>query len=348
MLDVFAGCGGLSQGFRQASPRFTVARAVEADLMAAASFACTFGADTVYHGTIESWLHEEAVPQVDLVIGGPPCQGFSSLGKQDVNDARNRLWLQYAETVKRASPKFFVLENVPTFLSSPEFSLFKGMTERRRLLADYAMRPYLLNAADYGTPQVRKRVIVIGWRRGDDDPGIPIPTHENTWVDVRTALRGVRRKVSRTTLPSRSVIFDGIELAGPFTGAEIHVTRHYADLSLKRFAVIPEGGSRFDLPDDLKAPCWLAHTSGAGDVMGRLRWDRPSVTIRTEFTKPEKGRYLHPSENRAITPYEGALLQGFPPEHRWVGSKTSIVKQIGNAVPTKLGQSVAAHLLPYF
>ena len=109
--------------------------------------------------------------------------------------------------------------------------------------------------------------------------------------------------------------------------------------------MIPEGGNRFDLPDSLKAPCWINHDSGAGDVMGRLYWDRPSVTIRTEFTKPEKGRYLHPTQNRAITPYEGALLQGFPAEHLWVGSKTSIVKQIGNAVPIPLGKAIAQHLL---
>nr|WP_283793643.1 DNA cytosine methyltransferase [Gulosibacter molinativorax] len=94
----------------------------------------------------------------------------------------------------------------------------------------------------------------------------------------------------------------------------------------------------------MKAPCWRKHTSGSGDVMGRLHADRPSVTIRTEFFKPEKGRYLHPTENRAITHYEAALLQGFPDNHRFVGSKTAIARQIGNAVPIPLGKAIAQQL----
>ena len=102
--------------------------------------------------------------------------------------------------------------------------------------------------------------------------------------------------------------------------------------------------NRFDLPDDLKAPCWRTHTKGSGDVMGRLWWDRPSVTIRTEFWKPEKGRYLHPEQDRAITHYEAALLQGFSPLRKWVGTKTSIGRQIGNAVPVPLARAIARHL----
>ena len=100
-----------------------------------------------------------------------------------------------------------------------------------------------------------------------------------------------------------------------------------------------------DLPLELLAPCWVNHTTGSGDVMGRLHWDRPSVTIRTEFFKPEKGRYLHPEADRAITHLEAARLQGFSDEHLWVGSKTSIAKQIGNAVPKWLGEAIARSLL---
>jgi DNA (cytosine-5)-methyltransferase 1 len=348
MLDLFAGCGGLSRGFHQASPRYQVVKAVEMDLMAAASFAATFGTGIVYHGRIEDWLREETAPGVDVVVGGPPCQGFSQLGKQDKGDGRNGLWRQYVEAVKKASPRYFVLENVPAFLSSAEFEMFRCMTERGQPLAGYDFMPYLLNAADYGAPQLRKRVIVIGWLREAGDPGAPCPTHEGSWVTVRSALRPAVKHVVETALPAKTFRFGGLDLAGPFTGPELHVTRNYAEISLRRFAAIPEGGSRFDLTDDLKAPCWRTHTSGSGDVMGRLRWDRPSVTIRTEFTKPEKGRYIHPSEPRAITPYEGALLQGFPREHRWVGSKTSIVKQIGNAVPVPLGAAIARHLLSLF
>jgi len=135
------------------------------------------------------------------------------------------------------------------------------------------------------------------------------------------------------------------ELPGAFSPRELHFSRTYQRISRKRFAKIPEGGSRANLPDDLKAPCWRRHTTGSMDVMGRLHADRPSVTIRTEFFKPEKGRYLHPTENRAITHYEAALLQGFPDSHRFIGSRTAIARQIGNAVPIPLGAAIARQLL---
>jgi DNA (cytosine-5)-methyltransferase 1 len=105
--------------------------------------------------------------------------------------------------------------------------------------------------------------------------------------------------------------------------------------------------NRFDIPDHLLARCWREHTSGSVDVMGRLSWDKPSVTIRTEFFKPEKGRYLHPTEHRALTHHEAARIQGFPDDYKWVGSKVSIARQIGNAVPIPLGRAIGQHLLQY-
>ena len=139
--------------------------------------------------------------------------------------------------------------------------------------------------------------------------------------------------------------FEGSRLAGPYVLSELHLMRRYKDISLRRFAAIPAGGNRTDLPDDLQMECWRKHTSGAMDVMGRLSLGRPSVTIRTEFTKPEKGGYLHPHENRAITIAEGARLQGFPDAYKFVGSLTQITRQIGNAVPVELSSAIATHLL---
>jgi DNA (cytosine-5)-methyltransferase 1 len=125
---------------------------------------------------------------------------------------------------------------------------------------------------------------------------------------------------------------------------ELHITRRPTELSLARFRAIPPGGSRKNLPDELMTECWRKHKSGAGDVMGRLSWDKPSVTIRTEFFKPEKGRYLHPHEDRPITHAEAALIQGFPEDFLWCGTKTSIARQIGNAVPPPLARAIAEHL----
>lgn len=340
VLDLFAGAGGLSEGLRTGDPRFQTVCAVEMEPRAAATYAENHPEAHVYAGTIQDWLQNEAVPPVDVVVGGPPCQGFSALGKQDANDERNSMWRHYADAVARARPKFFVMENVPQFLTSPEFELLSEMVQPGSPLEDYDFTATVLNAADYGAPQLRRRAIVIGFLRSEGAPGLPEKTHGEAapYVTVRDAI-AVLPPV-RPLPAGRERKQGGKSFAGPFRADELHVTRNYSDLSLKRFAEIPEGGNRFNLPDELKCKAWLGHDTGSGDVMGRLHWDKPSVTIRTEFTKPEKGRYLHPKESRAITPYEGALLQGFPADYRFIGSVTEIVKQIGNAVPIPLGAAL--------
>jgi DNA (cytosine-5)-methyltransferase 1 len=347
VLDLFAGAGGLTQGFYAASPRVVTERAVEFEPAAAASFAATFG-DKVYAGPIQDWLKRETVPEVDVVIGGPPCQGFSQLGKQDPDDIRNTLWQPYAEALARAKPKYFIVENVPAFGKSQQLQDFRDATASEGLIKDYDFQWHVLNSADYGAPQSRKRAILIGHHRDLPFPGFPLPTHIGRHRTVRHALKGIDTRVSETLLPHRRTEYAGRIFAGAFRTSELHLGRDYATESLERFGWIPEGGNRFNLPDRLKAPCWLNHNSGSGDVMGRLHWDKPSVTVRTEFFKPEKGRYLHPTEHRAITHLEAAKLQGFPDDRLWVGSKTAIAKQIGNAVPTALGQAIAAQLLKNF
>ncbi|MEV0106233.1 DNA cytosine methyltransferase [Nocardia sp. NPDC050799] len=338
VLDLFAGAGGLTAGLHQSDDRFATVRAVEMDLAAAATYRTTFG-DLVYPGRIEDWLKDEEVPAVDVVVGGPPCQGFSTLGKQDADDTRNRMWLHYAQTVQRAQPRMFVLENVPQFLASPEFALFQRATRKGGRLADYTFETFVLNSADYGSPQARKRTVVIGRHRDLPASGAP-PTTTTRQRTVRDAFAGVPAAVTERELPDQHVEFAGRSFPGAFKTSQLHVTRKFEDRSLARFASIPRGGNRFDIPDELLSPCWRRHTTGSADVMGRLHWDRPSVTIRTEFFKPEKGRYLHPTENRAITHYEAALLQGFSEDHQWVGSKTAIARQIGNAVPIPLAAAI--------
>lgn len=343
VLDLFSGTGGLTHGFYSASPRFITERAVEYDAAAAASYSATFG-DKVYAGPIQDWLLEEHVPEVDVVIGGPPCQGFSLLGKRDALDERNSLWQHYAQTLVRAKPKYFVVENVGAFGKSQQLVDFADATRKGGFLEEYTFQWDVLNAADYGAPQARKRAILIGHHRDLAFPGFPELTHRDHHVSVRTALAGIPQTVDTTDLPARRVQVGSRMMAGPFKTTELHLGRKYAQLSLDRFSAIPMDGNRMDLPPELLAPCWVNHKSGSGDVMGRLHWDKPSVTIRTEFFKPEKGRYIHPVADRAITHLEAARLQGFPNEHRWIGSKTAIAKQIGNAVPIALGRAIANQL----
>lgn len=349
VLDLFAGAGGLTAGFHVASERFQTVRAVEMDLAAAASYDATFGEGIVFAGSIQDWLQHEEVPHVDVIVGGPPCQGFSTLGKQDAEDARNSLWEQYAATIVRARPKYFVVENVAAFARSPQYRAFQAATAPSGQLEDYAFQFRMLNSADYGAPQARHRTVIIGHLRSLPFPGFPEPTHRGRYRTVDEIFRRIPAHVGRAQLdPQRTTAFAGKTFAGPFTPRELHVGRTYTQVSLDRFAAIPPGGNRFDLArarPDLLPECWRRHTTGSADVMGRLHPDKPSVTIRTEFFKPEKGRYLHPTENRAITHYEAAMLQGFPATHKFVGSKVAIARQIGNAVPIPLGAAIARQLL---
>lgn len=344
VLDLFSGAGGLSAGLRRTG-QFTTVQAVEMDVAAAATYSLNHPGAAVHVGPIQDWLRDSTVPEVDVVVGGPPCQGFSTLGKQDAEDARNALWEEYARTVVRARPKYFVVENVAAFLRSDQFSRFQRATEPGGSLADWTFQARVVNAADHGAAQARRRAVLIGHLRDLPFPGWPAPTTADEQRTVRQALTGVRHECDGTDLPDRTTEFAGRVLPGAFRTAELHLDRGYTSTSRARFRTIPPGGNRFDIPDRLLSACWRKHTSGSADVMGRLRWDRPSVTIRTEFFKPEKGRYLHPVAHRAITHLEAARLQGFPDDYKWAGSKTAIARQIGNAVPLALGEAIGRALL---
>ena len=352
-LDLFAGAGGLTTGLSLApGVQIDPVCAVEPDKAAAATYTLNHGGSiedgrvvggTVYAGTIEDWLTEGRPAEVDLVVGGPPCQGFSTLGKQEVDDKRNFLWRKYAEAVQKSTPRYFVLENVPAFLTSPQWDVFRTELESG-MLADYDIEVDILNAADYGAVQARKRVIVIGHRKDQPAPGMPTKTREHNHLKLDEVFRRIPNQVDRIGVPDGTVRYGDTERPGVFSTRQLHFGRHYTDLSLRRFAAIPERGNRFNLPDELLSPCWRKHTTGTGDVMGRLHLDKPSVTIRTEFFKPEKGRYLHPTEDRVITHYEAAMIQGFPRSYQWVGTREEIARQIGNAVPIPLGQAIGRGL----
>ncbi len=349
VIDLFAGCGGMTDGFVRAG--FDPIAAVESNLAAAATYAANFGEDHVHWCDIADW--RDSIPEADVVIGGPPCQGFSNLGTRDATDPRNKLWREYARVVMAAQPKVFVIENVDRFAASPEFGLLQNKV-RYGSLRGYKLTHAVLNAADYGVPQRRRRTIVIGSRVGA--PSIPEPTHAQSgdlpyWNSVQFALADVPFETETTSMPSTVTPFFGESVPGPFKGNEIHIGRNPRAESLRRYDCIPPGGGRFDLPDELMPDCWLNKPTGTTDVMGRMKWYEPSLTIRTEFFKPEKGQYLHPQwdqddpdnrVNRPITHLEAARLQTFPEDFLWCGSKIEIAKQIGNAVPPVLASALAA------
>ena len=366
LMDLFAGCGGMTTGFRRLG--FKPVCAVESDVAAAATYAVNHDPrdEHTFSGTIEAFLETEKAPEVDVIIGGPPCQGFSALGKQDAEDPRNRLWESYVEVVAQARPKLFVIENVDRFLKSVQYErLQKEVAAGALEHLGYELWEGVLCAADFGVPQRRRRSIVIGSRIGP--PLEPKPTHwrdasprgKRTWTTVRDAIGGVYETTPRpdaTDLPSRTVRILDSEVPGPFSMDEIHIRREPLPISLTRYDLVEPGGNRFTLEEalrerdqlDLLPPCWQRKRTGTTDVMGRLEWEKQALTIRTEFFKPEKGRYLHPQwerngdrVNRPLTHLEAALLQTFPARYRWCGTKSQIARQIGNAVPPLMAREVA-------
>jgi DNA (cytosine-5)-methyltransferase 1 len=336
LLDLFAGAGGLTQGFLSTGA-FRSVGAVEQDADAASTYALNHGAN-VHVGDIAEWAHG-SMPFAEVVVGGPPCQGFSPLGRRDPYDSRNALWRRYVEVVARVRPALFVLENVPQFLEGSEFAGLVGETRRGGRLDRWVVEAHVLDASVYGVAQSRRRAFVVGRPRGTRPMGAP-PTM-GAAMTLRQAIGDVPSRVTQVDLARRRTTVLGRETAGAFTSQDLHVTTSSSPISLERYRAVPAGGSRLDLPDRLKLPAWRKDYRGAADVLGRLRWDRPSVTLRTEFFRPEKGRFLHPDEDRALTHFEAARLQGFPDDYRWCGSKAAIARQIGNAVPVPLAAAVA-------
>lgn len=354
MIDLFAGCGGMTAGFRQ--HHFSPVLAVEHNLYAAATYAANFGESHTFWGDIDEVLDGE-IPDADVVIGGPPCQGFSNLGSRDVDDPRNKLWKRYLEVVNRVRPKVFVIENVQRFSDSAEFCLLFDEAEHG-MISEYELNADVLLAADFGVAQRRPRTIIIGSRIGKIS--MPQASHAKEpiadqlrWVTVRERISTLPKQPSTMSLPQSWTEFFGRPVPGTFKWLDLHFGRNPRELSLRRYDCIPPGGGRFDLPDELLSKCWRNKPTGTTDVMGRMRWDAPSLTIRTEFFKPEKGQYLHPQWdpkdpskriNRVITHLEAAQLQDFPESFLWCGTKTEIARQIGNAVPLGLAAAIAKHI----
>jgi DNA (cytosine-5)-methyltransferase 1 len=323
----------MTRGFVD-SGRFAPIFAVEMDPDAGETYAANFGGEHVFIGRIEEVGH---FPGAHVVIGGPPCQGFSPLNRDGVGLERRSLWREYLRALDQAEPRAFVMENVPELLVSPEYRDFRAAAEKR----GFTVEGSILNAADYGVPQRRRRAIVIGMR--DPAPLWPDRSHSSpdSLIEGTTPWRTFREAVAG--------------LSPRPDGRNWHNPRNPRPESIRRYRAVPrDGGDRFQMQRNLDRAglghlvpnCWRNKPTGTTDVFGRLWWDRPALTIRTEFFKPEKGRYLHPSAHRPITLREAARCMSFTDDFWFPDSQsmTSVAKQIGNAVPPLLAQTIAGHL----
>ena len=347
LIDLFAGAGGMTLGFaQQFGHAFEPVWANDFHRDAAETYNANFG-DHCVVADINAILEKtpEVIPAADVVIGGPPCQGFSLLNKNRLGDPRKQLWRPYLDVVEMSGAKVFVMENVPALLGSTEH---RQICERAEELG-FSIAWAKLCAADYSVSQVRHRAFIVGCR--DREPGVVFPpkkTHYKPrhgnhqifeYIDGSEPWKTVRDAISNLPTP------EGTELRSEEAPLDIHFGRNPTAKSRARYRAIPnEGMNRFDLQErapDLTPRCWIRKKTGGTDLFGRLWWDRPAVTIRTEFFKPEKGRYLHPSEHRPITHREAARLQSFPDSFVFKGTKLEIARQIGNAVPPALAARVA-------
>jgi DNA (cytosine-5)-methyltransferase 1 len=316
--DLFAGAGLMTEGFRQAG--FKSVFAAEADRRAVASF------NRNIEDVAKVWNVEQVAENVvsDVIVAGPPCQGFSTLGKRDSNDERNQLSLSVLKWMDAIHPKVVVIENVPQFIESKYWSTIQAHAKQ----SGYEACHWILNAADFGAPQKRVRVFCVLSRIGL--PEKPQPTHREEYVTVTHAFTGLPKKPS---------------------GKDLHIAPIPSELAMKRIKLIPTNGDKRDVirtAPSLCPPSWIKMGNQAIDVWGRMNAKTPSNTIRCSFQNASKGRYLHPTENRVITLREGARLQGVPDAWIFEGDRTSIARQIGNGVPIPLAKAVAESISKLF
>ena len=353
LIDLFSGAGGLTLGFTETFGHpFKPIWANDFNRYAADTYNHNFGNHCVV-GDINDLLNADDVeiPQADVVIGGPPCQGFSLLNKKREGDPRKQLWRPFLDIVRLSGAGVFVMENVPQLLGSFEHGEIIGKAEEMGFKLAWAK----LCAADYGVPQTRWRAFIIGCDFADPAEVFPPKkTHYNPngngnssslfpcangFIKDPQPWRTVRDAIG--DLPSP----EGTEIRNEPPPLDLHFGRSPTEKSIKRYKAIPEEGmNRFDLQrraPELTPACWIRKKTGGTDLFGRLWWDKPAFTIRTEFFKPEKGRYLHPCEHRPITHREAARFQSFPDTFKFLGTKIEIAKQIGNAVPPLLAARIA-------
>jgi DNA (cytosine-5)-methyltransferase 1 len=340
-IDLFAGAGGLSLAALKSG--VAVRAAVENDPHAVETYTQNIlprsaSAIEVFAGDIRqmNWRallkQAQLVPgECDILLGGPPCQGFSThrIKGAGVGDPRNRLLLSYFESLRIIRPRSFLVENVTGLLWPRHAAHLKAFLKGCRESGYLVFDPIILNARDYGVPQNRKRVFILGLRK-DIDAAIcwpPEPTHFDPNSDA------VRRDDKRAWRTS----FEVFSLPLP-PGDPNAVHMNHTDELRRVFQSTPRnGGSR--LQSNRLLPCHAKH-DGHKDVYGRIDPKKPGPTMTTGCVNPSKGRFVHPTANHAITARHAARFQSFPDDFMFSGGLMAAGKQIGNAVPIQLGEII--------
>jgi len=359
VIDLFAGVGGLSYGFAH-DEMFEIVAANEILRPMAIAYSLNHPNVKMYNKDIKDFSVADLTRDlglqkgdIDLVVGGPPCQAYSTVGKRLIDDPRGKLFQEYYRILSELRPKVFVFENVKGLLSMCGGELVKTIISLFESLG-YNVNIQLLNAADYGTPQIRERVIIVGTLLGGKFR-YPKPTHYNPEGIACSFLKKyVTIGEALSDLPALSNGGEAFEYATPPRNDYQRLMRAHAPATIhdhnvpkngehlvRLMEALPDGGTPADVPEELRPK------SGFANTYCRLWWNKPSTTITRNLSCVSSSRCIHPRQPRPLSTREGARLQGFPDDYQFFGSRTERNLQIGNAVPTFLSIAIKDSVKAY-
>ena len=346
IIDLFAGVGGLSYGFSQIDD-FNIIAANEIEKDISIAYTLNHPGVKMLNCDITELTEErilEAIgdAKIDLIVGGPPCQSYSTLGKRQMDDRAN-LFMQYKRILSIVRPKAFVFENVVGILSMDKGKLFKNIQAQFAELG-YELKHQVLDAVDFGVPQHRERVILVGYL-GENPFEFPLPTHGEglrPYVTLRDAIGDLPVLQSgESKFEYQSDITNDFLRFVRTSGCNLteHTAPKNGEHLIRIMQALKDGQCKDDLPEDIRPK------SGYGNTYAKLWWDRPSTTITRNFACPSSSRCIHPRDSRAMSIREGARLQSFPDDYQFYGSDGMKRLEIGNAVPPLLSMAIAQKVL---
>jgi DNA (cytosine-5)-methyltransferase 1 len=338
-IDLFAGAGGLSLGLSRVGIECVLANEIMPD--AAKTFQLNNPNAVVITEDIREINFSEELCKlnlkkgdIDLLCGGPPCQGYSTIGNKKESDPRNSLFREFLRAVKEVEPKYVLFENVAGFKNLYGGKAFQELTEELENM-DYSYFWGPVQVADYGVPQLRTRTIILASKKGNKK--VLLPKGDDKRLSIMDAIGDLPKLISNDWkdrydtmpyTPYQLTIRDGE------TVLRDHNSSNYGENMRKILSSIPEGGNKMDIPEDIRPK------KGFANAYARLRANDPSTTITRNFGTPSSSRCVHPTQNRALSTREGARLQSFPDTYQFVGGKGSKNLQIGNAVPPLVGEAI--------
>lgn len=347
ILELFAGVGGLSYGF-SLLPEFNVIAANEIDKDISIAYSLNYPNVNMINCDINN-LTKEALSnilcgqKIDIVVGGPPCQSYSTLGKRQM-DERANLFIQYKRVLQILNPKAFVFENVVGILSMDKGRLFQQIQSNFEELG-YSLKYSVLDAVNFGVPQHRERVILVGIK-GRNNFIFPSPTYGEglkPFVTLKDAIGDLPSLKSGETKNYYEKTEKNEFLNFVRKNNSDFVSEHSAPKNgehlIRIMEALKDGQSKNDLPEEIRPK------SGYGNTYAKLWWEKPSTTITRNFACPSSSRCIHPRDSRAMSIREGARLQSFPDDYKFYGSDVKKRLEIGNAVPPLLSIAIAKQML---